>query len=255
MTTQTVTLTVEGPCGWVTLNRPERHNALSSADWSALRAVLTEAEENPEIRVVALRGAGTKAFSTGADLAELAARDAYAAYENALRLQKICAQVAALRKPSVAMLRGYAVGGGFELALACSFRIAARDVRVGLPEVAMGTLAGAGGTQRISRMAPRGTALRMLLLGELLDAEQARQAGIIDEVVDEDRLAGAVTGLAGKLAKTDPRTVALILDSVRLVTEAPLAAGLAGEAALFGLTIANDTHREHIADFLEKSSR
>ncbi|MCW3003142.1 MAG: Enoyl-CoA hydratase [Conexibacter sp.] len=252
MPADTITYERRGAAAYITLDRPEKHNALDTDAWTALAEALTRARADAEARVVVLRGAGERAFSAGADLGELARRDAYDAYENALRLQGIAAQVAALRKPSIAALRGWAVGGGLELALGCTFRVASRTARVGLPEVNVGTLAGAGGTQRVTRLAPRGVALRMLLLGELLDAEAARDAGLVDFVVDDEALDAEVETLVERLTKVDPRTAALILDCVRLAEETSLTGGLAGEAALFGLTISYDAHREQIAGFMGK---
>lgn len=233
----------------LTLDRPEKHNSLSYDDWTALSHLLTEVADDREVRVLVVRGAGDRAFSTGADLTELAERDPYSAYENALRLQRICGQIAQMRKPSVAMLRGYALGGGFELALCCTFRIASDQATVGLPEVTMGTLAGAGGTQRVTRLARTGVALRMLLLGDLLPAPEALEHGLVDRVVPDPELDAATDELASRLAAGDPRTTALILDAVRLVTEGQNQVGLAGEAALFGMTTSYDTFRERIADF------
>lgn len=247
-----VQLEVEDGVGRLTLNRPEKHNSLAYADWTDLSALITEAGDDPDVRVLVLTGAGSKAFSTGADLTELAGRDAYAAYENALRLQRICGQLAHLRKPTIAMLRGYALGGGFEMALCCTFRVAAETAMVGLPEVKMGTLAGAGGTQRVTRMAPRGAALRMLLLGDLVTAAEARDYGLVDDVVADADLETTVELLAQRLNESDPRTTALILDAVRLVTEQSLNLGLAGEAALFGMTTSYDTFRERIDAFRRK---
>lgn len=247
-----VQLVVEDGVGRLTLNRPEKHNSLSYDDWTALSGLIEDAGNDPEVRVLVLSGAGDRAFSTGADLTELADRDAYAAYENALRLQRIAGQVGQLRKPSIASLRGYALGGGFELALCCTFRVAAESAKVGLPEVNMGTLAGAGGTQRVTRMAPRGVALKMLLLGDLVTAAEARDAGLVDDVVSDDELDSAVAHLARRLTEADPRTTALILDAVRLVTEQSMNLGLAGEAALFGMTTSYDAFREKIAAFRSK---
>jgi enoyl-CoA hydratase len=247
-----VQLRVEENIGWLTLNRPEKHNSLSYDDWSRLSRLIDEAGNDPDVRVLVLAGAGDRAFSTGADLAELAERDAYASYENALRLQRICGQVGQLRKASIALLRGYALGGGFELALCCTFRVAAETAKVGLPEVKMGTLAGAGGTQRVTRMAPRGAALRMLLLGDLVSAAEAKEYGLVDDVVPEAELEPAVSQLAHRLIESDPRTTALILDAVRLVTEQSMNLGLAGEAALFGMTTSYDAFRERIQDFKKK---
>ena len=239
-----------GACAWITLDNPEKHNALDGAAWTALSGALAAARADAEVRVVVLTGAGERAFSTGADLGELAGREAYDAYENALRLQGVADQLATLRKPSIAMIRGWAVGGGLELALGCTLRLAGRSTRIGLPEVSVGTLAGVGGTQRVTRMAPRGVALRMLLLGEMLDVEEAAASGLLDRVVDDADLPMAVDDVVRRLVDADPRTVALILDSVRLADETTLGAGLAAEAALFGLTISYDTYRQRIASFL-----
>lgn len=237
----------------ITLDRPEKYNSLAYDDWTVLSRTIADVADDRGARVLVLRGAGDRAFSTGADLTELAERDAYAAYENALRLQRICGQVAQLRKPSIAMLRGYALGGGLELALCCTFRMASDRAVVGLPEVKMGTLAGAGGTQRVTRLVRTGVALRMLLLGDLVAAGEALEHGLVDWVVPDAEVEGTTTELAERLAAGDPRTTALILDAARLVTEGANQVGLAGEAALFGMTTSYDTFRERIAAFRSKN--
>lgn len=247
-----VELRVEDSIGWLTLNRPDKHNSLSYDDWTLLSQLIDQADDDPEVRVLVVTGAGRRAFSTGADLGELLERDAYAAYENALRLQRICGQIVQLRKPSIAQLNGYALGGGFELALCCTFRVAAESAKVGFPEVKMGTLAGAGGTQRVVEMAPRGAALRMLLLGDPVTATEAQANNLVDEVVADDQVESTVVALAGRLAEADPRTTALILDAVRLVTERSMNVGLAGEAALFGMTTSYEVFRERIREFKKK---
>ncbi len=248
-----VRLSVADGVATITLDRPEKHNSLSYDDWTELSHKIAYVGEDADARVLVVRGAGKRAFSTGADLTELVERDAYAAYENALRLQRICGQIAQLRKASVAMLRGYALGGGFELALCCTFRLASDHAVVGLPEVNMGTLAGAGGTQRVTRLAPTGVALRMLLLGDLLPAREALEHGLVDRVVPDAELEAATAELASRLGAGDQRTTALILDAVRLVTEGSNHVGLAGEAALFGMTTSYDTFRERIAAFRSKN--
>jgi enoyl-CoA hydratase/carnithine racemase len=138
------------------------------------------------------------------------------------------------------------------MALCCTFRVAGESAVVGLPEVKMGTLAGAGGTQRVTRMAPQGAALKMLLLGDLVPASEARDYGLVDDVVADSELEAAVERLAQRLKEADARTTALILDAVRLVTEQSMNLGLAGEAALFGMTTSYDTFRARIDAFKKK---
>ncbi|WP_340539082.1 enoyl-CoA hydratase/isomerase family protein [Nocardioides sp. GXZ039] len=247
-----VRLEIDDDVAWITLDRPDKHNALSYDDWTDLSRAATAAGADERAQVVVLRGAGERAFCSGADLGELAERDAYAAYENAIRLQSVGNQFAQLRKPTIAMLNGLALAGGLELALCCTFRVASDRAKVGLPEVRMATLAGAGGTQRILRFAPPGVALRMLLLGDLIAAEDALRLGIVDDVVPAERLLDDVTALARRLCENDPRTTALILDAVRVASEGGLASGLAGEAALFGMTTSYDAFRDRIAEFKKK---
>lgn len=245
-----ILLEVVDHVAWITLSRPEKLNAMRSSDWDSLADAVSRAGADDAVRVVVVRGAGERAFSTGSDLSELAGRSALDAYENALRIQRVCSSFAQLRKPTIAMVHGFALAGGFELALACTSRIAGHGAKFGLPEVSLGMLPGAGGTQRVAHMAPNWVVVRLLLLGETLDSDTALRSGLVDEVVDDSFLTERVAAVAGALVSKDPVVIGLILDSLHIARELKLAAGMAGEAALFGLTVANGSHQAYMKSFL-----
>lgn len=244
-----VRLVVDGEQATLTIDREEKRNALRTQDWQDLAGYLSELGEMESVRVVIVRGEGPN-FCAGSDLTELAERSAYDAYRNAIRIQRVSTLIAGLRKPTIACMRGHAVAGGLEFALACTFRIAGTSVKLALPEVTLGTLPGAGGTQRILALAPRPVALRMLLLGDSLDAEAGLAANLLDLVVDDADVESQAQAIAHRLTAFDSQAVSLLLDCVAVACEAPLQRGLMAEAALFGLTLTSSTYRERIKTFM-----
>jgi enoyl-CoA hydratase len=162
--------------------------------------------------------------------------------------------VAAFPKPTIAAINGYALGGGCELALACDLRVAARSARFGQPEVNLGILPGGGGTQRLPRLVGSGRAMRLILTGELIDAETAERIGLVDEVVDDDTLRERAAALADRIAGHSPVALRLIKEAVRAAAEMPLTAGLAFERELFVTAFSSEDRTEGVAAFLEKRS-
>jgi enoyl-CoA hydratase len=235
----------------VVIDRPEKRNALSAQVRAELVAALDQLEQDPDIRVVVITGAGEKAFVAGADIAEFASRTPIE-QRAAMEGRRLFDVVAAYPKPTIAALNGVALGGGCELALACDIRIAARSARLGQPEVNLGLLPGGGGTQRLPRLVGLGRALRLILTGAIIGAEEAERIGLVDEVVDDDQLVGRAQELALGIARHSPLTLRLIKQAVRAAAEMPLAAGLELERELFITAFSSDDRREGVTAFLEK---
>lgn len=235
----------------IVINRPERRNALNAVVRREVVEALDALREDPEVRVVVITGAGDKAFIAGADITEFADRtplEQRAAMEG-LRLFEA---IASFPKPTIAMINGFALGGGCEVALACDLRVAARSARLGQPEVKLGILPGGGGTQRLPRLVGLGRALRLIMTGEMISAEEAERIGLVDEVVDDADLARRTAALAGVLAGYSPVSLKLIKDAVRATQEMPLSAGLQFERELFVTAFASEDRTEGVRAFLEK---
>jgi enoyl-CoA hydratase len=241
----------DGSVATLTIDRPEKRNALSALVRSEIMAALDQLEQEADTRVVVLTGAGPKAFVAGADIGEFAQRGAIE-QRAAMEGRRVFDVVATFPKPTIASINGVALGGGCELAMACDLRIAARSARLGQPEVNLGILPGGGGTQRLPRLVGMGRAMRMILTGELIDAEQAERIGLVDEVVDDEALADRTRELAQGIARHSPLALRLIKQAVRAAAEMPLAAGLALERELFVTAFSSDDRREGIEAFLEK---
>jgi enoyl-CoA hydratase len=251
MTYETLRLSTEDGVATVTIHRPEKRNALNAQVRRELVDTLDALAEDPDVRVVILTGAGDRAFVAGADIGEFAERSPLE-QRAAMEGRRVFEVLADHPKPTIAAINGYALGGGCELALACDLRIAARSARLGQPEVALGLLPGGGGTQRLPRLVGLGRALRMILTGDLLDAEEAARIGLVDEVVDDDALAGRARAVANRIAAHSPVAVKLIKQAVRAAAELPLSAGLALERELFITAFASEDRAEGVAAFLEK---
>ena len=241
-----------GPIARITFNRPSVLNALNSATLAELRECLSEVQENNAIRAVILTGAGEKAFVAGADISELAQRTAIDGKDFALYGQDIFRRLETMGKPSIAAINGFALGGGCELALACTIRIASRTAKLGQPEVKLGILPGYGGTQRLARLCGKGVAHELILAGEMISAEEALRIGLVNKVVNPAELMPAAETLAGKIAANPPLAVKYAMEAIERGAEMPLAEGLQLEAALFGLSCATEDMREGTRAFLEK---
>ena len=236
----------------VTIHRPERLNALNSATIQALHAAADAAADDDRVRVLVLTGAGPKAFVAGADIAEMADLSPSQARDFALRGQRMMRRLETLPKPVIAMVNGFALGGGLELAMSCHLRIAADSARVGQPEINLGLIPGFGGTQRLLRLAGRAATLELCLAGAPLDAARALQLGIVNRVAPAAELEAQTLALANQLAEAAPLALRGILDCINTGGECGIEEGLAFEAAQFGLAFSTDDMREGTSAFLAK---
>jgi enoyl-CoA hydratase len=236
----------------VTIRRPEKLNALNQAVISELGEAFRMAREEASIRAVILTGAGEKAFVAGADIGELARVDGIEAERISRRGQEIFRALETLRKPSVAAINGFALGGGMELAMCCSIRIASPNAKLGQPEVKLGIVPGYGATQRLPRLIGRGRAMELLLSGEAIDAAEAYRIGLVNAIAAQSELIETAKQWARKVVANGPLAVALTMESVDCGLEGGLHAGLRFEAMAFGLTAASEDRREGTSAFLEK---
>ncbi|MEJ2186173.1 MAG: enoyl-CoA hydratase-related protein [Gemmatimonadota bacterium] len=235
----------------ITINRPEKRNALNATVRRELVQALDAARESNAVRVVVLTGAGARAFVAGADVREFSERSADE-QRAAMEGRRVFDEIAAFPKPTLAMVNGYALGGGCELALACDLRIAGRSARFGQPEIRLGLLPGGGGTQRLPRLVGPGHAMRMILTGDMVDAQQAERIGLVDLVVDDAELPRRTMALARQIAAHSPVALRLAKEALRAASEMPLAAGLQHERELFLTAFASEDGAEGVTAFLEK---
>ena len=238
--------------GYVAVNRPEKLNALNRKTMDELHDCFQEIERDDEVRAVILTGAGEKAFVGGADINELAVQTPVEGKELSRRGQKILDLIEHLGKPVIAAVNGYALGGGCELALACTIRIASENARLGQPEVKLGLIPGYAGTQRLPRLVGRGRALEMVLSGEPVSAAEAYRIGLVNQVVSAQDLIAAAEKLAHKILANAPLAVKFALEAVNHGLEMTQAEGQFLEANLFGLCCTTADMKEGTRAFLEK---
>jgi len=240
------------PLAVVTIDRPKVLNALNAETIEELAAAFNELAADPAIRVILLTGAGGRAFAAGADIRELTALQSGQARAFALRGQGVFRRIEALGKPVIACIQGFALGGGCELAMACTLRIAAEDARLGQPEIKLGILPGYGGSQRLPRLVGRGAALKLLLTGAIVDAREALRIGLVDEVVPAHQLMPRAEALALETAANAPLALGEVLRVVDEGLDQPLDAALALESQSFARLAATADFAEGTHAFLEK---
>jgi enoyl-CoA hydratase len=251
MSESTVTVERLGAVCLLTVNRPEKRNALNNATRRAFIGALEACRADRDVRVVVLTGAGDKAFVAGADITEFADRTPAEQYRTS-RLPSVYQAADEFPKPLIAMVNGLCLGGGCELAMACDIRIASDSARFGQPEINLGIIPGGGGTQRLPRLVGLGTAFRLIYTGEMVDAAEALRIGLVDEVVSADRLRSRTLALAATIATKSPVALQLAKEAIRSSVRAPLDEGLRHEQSLFAVAFATKDKSEGVAAFLEK---
>jgi enoyl-CoA hydratase len=251
MADPTVLTEIAGRIATVTINRPDKRNALNTPTRTALVAALDELERNREVRAVILTGAGDKAFVAGADIGEFEGNTPVDQYR-IMSARSVYGAADRFPKPLIAAINGFCLGGGCELAMACDIRLAADGAKFGQPEINLGILPGGGGTQRLPRLVGLGAAFRLLYTGDMIDAAEALRIGLVDEVVPAADLMNQARALAQKIAAKSPVALSLIKEAVRSSTRMPLDEGVRHEATLFGLAFSSEDKREGVAAFLAK---
>lgn len=236
----------------VTVNRPAKLNPLNRETVRAIGECFCDLAADDSVKAVILTGAGEKAFVAGADIHELEHLGAIEGREFGMHGQRVFSEIEHLRKPVIAAINGWALGGGLELAMACHIRIASPNAKLGQPEVKLGIVPGHGGTQRLPRLVGKGRALEMILTGDPISAEEAHRIGLVNRVVPAGDLIAEARSIAAKILENGPVAVALCLDAVHRGMEMPLEEALAWEAAQFGLSCATEDIREGTRAFLDK---
>jgi enoyl-CoA hydratase len=236
----------------ITVNRPDKLNALNDATVAELDAAVSEMLARADIGGAILTGAGTRAFVAGADIAELATQGPFDGRERARRGQAVLSRIERSPKPVIAAVNGFALGGGCELAMACHIRIASENAQFALPEVTLGIAPGFGGTQRLPRLVGKGRALQLILTGERIDAQEAYRIGLVNKVTAPDELLATAEAMTRQILARGPTAVALCIDAVNRGLEVSLEAGLELEAEHFGLLASTADMREGMRAFLEK---
>ncbi len=236
----------------ITINRPDKLNALNSATLDALHQAFDAVADDADVRVVVLTGAGEKAFVAGADISEMNGLTPVEGRDFSLRGQRMMRRVEKMPKPVIAAINGFALGGGLELAMCCHLRIAADSAKVGQPEINLGLIPGFGGSQRLLRLAGRAATLELCLTGAPIGAERARELGIVNRVVPSADLLTETMKLASQLANAAPLALRAMIDCVNIGGECGIEEGLEYESAQFGLVFSTDDMREGTSAFLEK---
>jgi enoyl-CoA hydratase len=249
---QNIKIDRDGLVAILTIDRPKVLNALNSQTLDELRRAMLELKHDESVRVVVLTGSGEKAFVAGADINELSVLTPSAGREHAVTGQHVLDLVEHLGKPVIAAINGYALGGGCELAMACTIRIAADTAKLGQPEINLGLIPGYAGTQRLSRIVGRGRALELLLTGDQVSAAEALRLGLVNRVVPAADLMAEAKKLAATLAGKPPIAVRYILEAVHTGLEMPFPQAQIFEATLFGLAASTDDMREGTKAFLQK---
>ncbi|HXX14097.1 MAG TPA: enoyl-CoA hydratase-related protein [Candidatus Eremiobacteraceae bacterium] len=237
---------------YITFNRPKVLNALNRKTVEELHLVLSDARDDASVRVLILTGSGEKAFVAGADINELAQQTPVNGKEFSLFGQSVFHLLETMGKPSICAINGFALGGGCELALCCSIRLASNTAKLGQPEVKLGILPGYGGSQRMARLCGKGTAHELCLTGEMISAEEAQRIGLVNRVYEPAELLPAAEAIAKKIVERAPLAVKYCMEAIERGVEMPLQEGLFLEATLFGLCCATEDMREGTKAFLEK---
>lgn len=248
---KTITVRKENRVAWIVLNRPERLNAISPEMIDEISRTLDELETDESVRVIVITGSG-RAFSAGADVTAFTNANPVNAYIYSKRFQEALNKIETTPKPVIAAINGYALGGGLELAMACDLRIASENAVLGQPEINLGLIPGAGGTQRLTRIVGIGRAKEIVMLGDQIPAREAERIGLVNRVVPHNMLENEVRAIASKLAEKPPIAIMMSKAAIHLGGEAPLDSGLALERALFSILFSTEDLIEGVSAFLQK---
>jgi enoyl-CoA hydratase len=248
----TLTYEKKDNIGILTINRPDKLNAISNELTTELQQLFNEIEDDDELRVLIITGAGEKAFVAGADIGELVDRDALLGRKVSRLRQEIFSRIENFPFPAIAAVNGYALGGGLELALACSIRICSEKALFGAPEVKLGIIPGDGGTQRLPRLVGLGRAMEMILTGDFIDAQEAYRIGLANKVVPPNNLMEETQALAKKIASRPPLAVMYAKEAVNRSADGNAVSGYVLESYLHALACTTEDKKEGVAAFLEK---
>jgi enoyl-CoA hydratase len=249
---ETLVFEIEDQIAVVTLNRPQVLNALNGQVFTDLKEIFTQLEDDPTVRVILLTGAGEKAFAAGADINELTGIGCSLGQDLSQRGQSVFRQIETCGKPVIALINGYALGGGCELALACTLRLASSSAEFGQPEVRLGLIPGYGGTQRLPRLIGSSAALKLLLTGQRIDASDALRLGLVDEVVAPAELMARGKELARSILAVAPLAVSACIQAVYEGSDRGLESALRLESTIFGRLCDTKDKIEGTRAFLEK---
>jgi len=235
----------------ITINRPNKLNALNIKTREEGAALLDELRQDDSVGVVVITGAGEKAFIAGADIEEFAGRTSIT-QRNVMMSRSLFTAIDSFPKPVIAMINGFCLGGGCELALACDIRIASENASFGQPEIKLGIIPGGGGTQRLTRLVGEGKAMEMILTGEFIDAQTALMIGLVNHVVPLDQLQAKTMEIANRIANKSPIALQLAKEAVKIASRSNLDEGLRREVDLFALCFSTEDKDEGVSAFLEK---
>ena len=252
MNFQNILVEKKNSIAYVTVNRPKVLNALNMATMDELRAAFHDIKNDASVRVVILTGAGEKAFIAGADINELAAHTAVSGKEYTHRGQSVLNLIENLGKPVIACLNGFTLGGGCEIAMACTMRLASDNAKIGQPEVKLGIIPGYGGTQRLPRLVGKGRAMQLVLTGEMMTAQEAHRIGLVNEVTSPAELIPRAEAIAQKIIANAPLAVQYSLEAINKGLEMTLPEALYLEAVLFSVACSSEDKKEGTTAFLEK---
>lgn len=241
----------KGRVAILTINRPDKMNALNQAVRDEMLAHLEQIETDKEIGAVVITGAGEKSFIAGADIAEFEGRSPFD-QRNAMKSPRIFDIMATFPKPVIAMINGFCLGGGCELAISCDLRVASDTARFGQPEINLGLIPGGGGTQRLPRLVGLGHAMRLILTGDMIPAAEAKEIGLVEVVVPADELRQKTLELAAKIASKSPLTLKVAKEAVRASQQLPIDDGIVYERDLFCLCFSSEDKQEGVEAFLGK---
>ncbi|AAK40959.1 enoyl-CoA hydratase/isomerase family protein [Saccharolobus solfataricus] len=251
---ETIVTKEEPPIEWIVLNRPDKLNSINSIMIREIGDILRQIVDNDKIKVVIFTGSG-KAFSAGADISQFKDLDPVKAWEFAIKGRELMDYIERYPKPTIAMINGYALGGGLELALSCDLRIASQIAELGLPEINLGIYPGFGGTQRLVRLIGKGRAMEIIMLGDIIKADYAERIGLVNRVVEPSSLEKEVRELALKLAEKPQIAIRLIKTVVNYGNDAPILSGLTLESLGWGIAFATEEEKKRVNEFLSRRSK